>query len=280
MVISPRELIDFIESTFSEVLSAYEDPDAETGHIVSLADLRLLPGLIEDLRPKPRTTTDQLTLKRLVGRLKGHIKNAETPSYIGGRKSYFPCLDPSFNGRPLLPMLLSILRRTPERELLDDSGVFDYIIDDAYRDSLLADLLETESVLRGGNWKAATVMSGSLIEALLNYSLSYIHAHRGLVQPTNPDWAKIDPALLDKRALSYYINSAQQFMLIPTNLRSILDEARNFRNLVHAGRAKRENASCGKGTGHVAYGALIQLDQHLQDFFSGHGVTRTTAHSP
>jgi len=143
-----------------------------------------------------------------------------------------------------------------------------FISDAAFRDSLRRDLGSIDRCIQNREWKAATVLGGSVVEALL---LSALHEY----ETTN------------SRTLQSMIQSLQISGTLPKKLSRNLDEwglyqltevsvavslirketaaqcriAKDFRNLIHPGKARLAQ-QCDRGT---AYLALAVVEHVVRD---------------
>jgi hypothetical protein len=82
-------------------------------------------------------------------------------------------LDPSalFGGRNPIVMIRDALAACPDEATALGSNDLQFISDPELRASLVGDLGAVQVALADGGWKAATVLSGSLVEALLLWTL-------------------------------------------------------------------------------------------------------------
>jgi hypothetical protein len=116
-------------------------------------------------------------------------------------------------------------------------------------------------------WKAATVLAGAAIEALLHWRL----------QEPPPDVAAVDRAVtllkkrmtfsdIDRWDLDQFIEVAAHLKLLEPDTYSAAKLAQNFRNLIHPGRAARLAQTCDRGT---AYSAITALEHVVRDLSRG-----------
>jgi hypothetical protein len=122
------------------------------------------------------------------------------------------------------------------------------------RENLRLDVAAINRAFSNNEFKAATVLAGSAIEALLLWALEkrttediagaldraiaanwLVKKPRGLL--TDVDWG-----------IRQYAEVAGELELIKKRSREQLRLATDFRNLVHPGRAKRLNEACDRGT--------------------------------
>jgi len=125
---------------------------------------------------------------------------------------------------------------------------FDFISNDAFRRSLEADRQELASCLEHSAWKAVHVLAGSMIEALL---IDFIIAGR---HATEADALKLD--------FGGAIKLAKDKNLIADRTYKLSEVIKDYRNLIHPGRAIRTNESI---TGDTAILCKSLLNIVLED---------------
>ena len=146
-----------------------------------------------------------------------------------------------------------------------------FVTDADLRDVLARDIGAVDRALANGEWKAATVLAGSLVEALLLWKVG------------QPEYAeKVGATLVasklrelaEKRGGSALEHGGlgDYLVLVKEVNIALRDEtltacglAQNFRNLVHPGRAQRLGQMCDRSTALTAVAAL----EHLIRDFSG-----------
>ena len=137
-----------------------------------------------------------------------------------------------------------------------------FIADVDLRDSIRNDISAANRALVDGLWKASTVLAGAAAEALLHWAITEkkseleIEAARAAVIPSAPP----DPNRWD---LDGYIKVARALGLIEDDTAKQADLAREFRNLIHPGRATRLGRVCDKGTAHSALAAVEHIARDL-----------------
>lgn len=143
-----------------------------------------------------------------------------------------------------------------------------FIPDDVLRNSIRGDIGAAERAFVNFEWKAATVLAGAAIEALLhwrldqpspttteiNHSVTTLVAKR--VFPNKP------PPNRDSWGLQHFIEVSGDLTIIQASTVTAANLARDFRNLIHPGKAARTGQSCDRGT---ARSALAALDHVVRD---------------
>jgi hypothetical protein len=111
------------------------------------------------------------------------------------------------------------------------------------------DLSTATSALHNSEWKASTVLAGAVVEALLLWAIQ--REPNGFVAielaPKKP---------IERWDLAELITVAHELNLIDAATRKQADLARDFRNLIHPGRAQRTGPACDRGTALTALAAV------------------------
>ena len=144
-----------------------------------------------------------------------------------------------------------------------------FITDPDFRASLRGDLGSIDRLVANGEWKAGTVLGGSVVEALL------LHALRDYEQKNSQQFQKAIQGLhtsgslqkkpssnLEDWVLHELTEVAATTGLIKPDTAAQCNIARNFRNLIHPGRAARLAQECNRGT---ALSALAAVEHVIAD---------------
>lgn len=131
---------------------------------------------------------------------------------------------------------------TAELNFIDDEGL---------RNNLRIDISSVNRALINGEWKAATVIAGSVCEALLLWRLT--KANTG--EPEE---------VLQKWVLHQYIEVAARLKIIRPQTEKQATLAKDFRNLIHPGRATRLAQECNRGTALSAVAAVEHIVEDLK----------------
>jgi hypothetical protein len=111
---------------------------------------------------------------------------------------------------------------------------FDFVSGTEFASSLASDQREFESCLECGAWKAAVVLAGSIVEAVLvDYLVSLGYTGNG----------KRDALKMD---LSEVITTCYNDKILTEKARDLTSVIRQYRNLIHPGRAVRLGESVGQ----------------------------------
>ena len=238
---------------------------------------------------KIRVTASVVTLfgviVDLAEKIPGRLLRLDSPKYVGflaalanlrleiERFQAQVGTDRNFQGGWLEPMLafdsldaISLLRREILACRDEGPGVqttgLEFISDVSQRETLRVDLGSVETALANNEWKAATILAGSLIEALLLWAVKkratdVPGAIAALVKRSVFMGKQApDSSAPDNWNLFQYIRVARELNEIEQRTETIAVEVRDFRNLIHPGLSVRSGQTCTRGTAHAAYGAL------------------------
>lgn len=132
------------------------------------------------------------------------------------------------------------------------------------RATLRQDITTARSTLANGEFKAASVMAGSVIEALLLGAVKQRAADiQAAVTDCEAAGVKFKYSSPDKWGLYELMHVAQQLGLIPDATRQAIDNAKDFRNLIHSGRAERTGTKATLGGAMLAVGAMLRVVEEL-----------------
>jgi hypothetical protein len=134
------------------------------------------------------------------------------------------------------------------------------------RAALHRDLGEVNHALSNGEWKAATVLAGSVVEALLLWALQNRRTEAEIIRSAATRLGrKIDLRRrpLEAWNLSELIEYAEATEVITSETKAGADLGKDFRNLIHPGRAARLSKQCDRSTALFAVGAVEAVMANL-----------------
>jgi len=162
--------------------------------------------------------------------------------------------------RDVICDIRDVLARCPDEAPAPGTTDLLFIPDPAFREGLRLDISTAEQALANGEWKATTVLAGSVVEALLLWALQ---------QATAPDLQTAINNVVTKETLlrppqgglerwdlSEYIAVAEELTRIDTSTAVQARLAKDFRNLIHPGRVQRLAQVCDRGTALAALAAV------------------------
>jgi hypothetical protein len=165
-----------------------------------------------------------------------------------------------------IALVRDLLSKCPDAFPEPGTSELSFISDQTFRDSLRNDIGAINRALSDSEWKGATVLAGSVVEALLLWSLqqrdptevrtiasTLVSAHT---------LARIPSSDLEQWSLHEYIEVSRQLSLITGDTASQARLAKDFRNLIHPGRSRRLGQICNRAT---ALSAIAAVEHVLHD---------------
>jgi hypothetical protein len=172
-------------------------------------------------------------------------------------------------GRDPVTVIRRVLAKCPDEYPPPATTELLFIKDSDLRDNIRRDLGAVNRALNNFEWKAATVLAGATIEALLHWRLQEAppspaevkNAVAALVAANK--FSSRPHADMDRWELHHFIGTAASLNLIKPDTASAANLARSFRNLIHPGRAARLAQTCDRATAYSAVGALEHVIRDL-----------------
>lgn len=164
---------------------------------------------------------------------------------------------PPSGGADAVTALRRILAQLPDEYPPAAHADLAFIASGELRESIRTDVGAAHRANNQAEWKAATVLAGAAIEALLHWRLSREAPATLAAAPRAP---KRD---LNDYVLSDYINVAEDLSIISAKTATAVLLAKDYRNLIHPGRAVRLSERCSRSTSLQALGALEAVIEAL-----------------
>lgn len=250
--IPPSEIRNFIERFF---------PDRNQGVPVEWAGLlSAVADMVDDLDPTMLPTDSNMRAELIAAVNLIRFKVISWSSMGGGARN--PDRLPGFKETPI-GTIYRILEHCSDTVVPKDIPGLEFIDDNEYRQQLCRDLAEVESSINRGQWKAATVLGGALIEALLLEKLvsePYTTTPHYKKKKKDPnDWN-----LFDCLRIATEVTDP----LITKDTYTLAKLAKDYRNFIHPGKAKKEGKNCTAGFAHSVKGALIRVIENLEERYT------------
>jgi hypothetical protein len=163
--------------------------------------------------------------------------------------------------------LLVLLEQCPDEPFRPNDDALRFIDDDTFRRTLSVDVAAAHRALSNGEWKAATVLCGSVIEALCLWAIrgnetraravAHDLATRGTLR-NGPE------SNLLKWHAHELIEVAFATGAIGTDTVQVARTTKDYRKLIHPGRELRTGQTATRGTAHVAAGAMERVIDDLR----------------
>lgn len=163
--------------------------------------------------------------------------------------------------------LLEILSELSDEEEPPSTEALGFIDDSAFEREMLIDQMAAIRSLDVGLFKSATVLAASFVEAALLYMIQRLDADElELVKGRVATHKKLsdlkNPPL--KWHLESYLEVALEATIISKAARDQGMLCKDFRNLVHPGRAVSLNQRCDRGTAHAALAAMYLITEECR----------------
>jgi hypothetical protein len=172
-------------------------------------------------------------------------------------------------GLDALTVIRQALAKCPDEYPPAGTAELSFITDTALRENIRRDLGAANRALSNAEWKAATVLAGAAIEALLHWRLKEPSPGAAALE------AVIDVAVasgglgnkpdknIDRWGVHHFIEVAAHLDLFKPDTCSAARLAQNFRNLIHPGRAARLAQTSDRATAYSTIGALERVIRDL-----------------
>jgi hypothetical protein len=167
-------------------------------------------------------------------------------------------------GNPLTIVWRELSKCSDEGPVARDVADLGFIPDAELKNVLMIDIGSVETALQHGEWKAATVLAGSVVEALLLWVVLQRH------NPTQFETSFKNRFPKEGHAAEPQRWDLHQLIQVASDLQEINGEtaqaaalAQNFRNLIHPGRAERLAMRADRGTAYSAV-AAVHRNEPLQ----------------
>lgn len=267
----PSEVVAYIDRALCFIPK--DDPSTGQSFSVSRGIRAALLGLVELVERVPEhlvTDTEALTdIISSVQAIRTVAREAEAQDVRARYSTSPPELGPvpPNQWNPVI-LIRRACARCPDEAPAPHVERLPFVTDEQLRRTLETDLDGVDRALAGGEWKAATVLGGSVVEALLLWAIQEKPAADSQAAITclrGAGTLRKDPGSdPEKWHLPDYIAVAGELKLIRPET---ADQARlltGFRNLIHPGRAARTGQACNRGTAHAARAAIAFVIEDLR----------------
>lgn len=261
----PTQVVNFIDQVFSSVINPAKGGTPEVRlYLETASELRALVDLVDRIPGELITLQGQEYAAFVLGvaSIRQAIKSYEA------ERSYPLRATEALGGLHPIVILRQALAACPDQAAAAGTAELSFIQDQDLSEGLRRDISAVNRALTNGEWKAATVMAGSVVEALLLWTLqqSPVAARTNAVQRLVAKGTLRDPGSdLEGWALHTLIEVARELGVITDSAAHQARLARNFRNLIHPGRTLRLGETCDRGTALSAVAAVELVVRDLKD---------------
>jgi hypothetical protein len=257
--VMPSQVVQTIDDLFPHAAKNVRNADLSAGHSSQLLGiLNLLKDVPDELITL--TSADYSELILAESTIEEHLAHWRARGNVGNMAHV--------KGFDAVTVIRRALAKCPDEYPPSATTELLFINDAALRENIRRDLGAANRALNNAEWKAATVLAGAAIEALLHWRL----------QEPSPGPAAIQAAVttlvqsgtiskpdsnIDRWELHHFIEVAAHLNLLKPDTCSAARLARSFRNLIHPGRAARLAQTCDRATAYSAIGALEHVIRDL-----------------
>jgi hypothetical protein len=169
-------------------------------------------------------------------------------------------------------LIRQALAKCPNEFPASGTSELSLIYDDELRERLRLDIGAVENAFANLEWKAATVLAGSVIEALLLWVLEEHCSDK--VEDSVDRLVAAHVFAKPKKDLKYwdlyhYVEVAADLKAVEEDTVKLVRLAKDYRNLIHPGKAERLGQMCNRATAMTAISALDRVTENLTKKF-GH----------
>jgi hypothetical protein len=180
-----------------------------------------------------------------------------------------PMVVPHIGGHDMVVTLRRVLEQCPDEAAPARTAGLEFISEFPVRASMRLEIGAANSALQNAEWKAATVLGGAAIEALLHWRLSEpqtksVDLVDGRAKAAASARLKKSPdSNLDNWALADFIAVARELNAIEEETFNQANMARDYRNLIHPGVAARRQQICDRATALTVLAGLAHVIRDL-----------------
>jgi hypothetical protein len=257
--VMPSQVVQTIDDLFPHAAKNTRGVALSAGHSSQfLGILNLLKNVPDELITL--TSVDYSDLILAESTIEEHLEHWRSRGNVGDMAHV--------RGFDAVTVIRRALAKCPDEYPPSTTTELLFIKDAALRANIRHDLGAAHRALNNAEWKAATVLAGATIEALLHWRL----------QETSPSPSIVRAAVaalvasgtmsrpnndIDRWELHHFIEVAGHLNLLKPETCSAARLAQSFRNLIHPGRAARLAQTCDRGTAYSAIGALEHVIRDL-----------------
>jgi hypothetical protein len=260
----PSQVVELIDQMFPQAKD--ENQRAFSLELIHLPQLSAIIALTEQIPPELINLDEHHYMELEASR--AAIKSAMQCWQGPGGSNRFE-LDKLKGLSDLNPLTLirRALGKCPDEYPSSSVRDLKFIIDSELREVLRIDLGSTNLALSNGEWKASTVLAGSIVEALLLWALQQ-RASTEIQQAIDKLKGKgvsikHSASSLEDWVLYELIEVSEELEIIATDTAKQARLAKDFRNLIHPGRNIRLGQICNRGTALSAVAAVEHVIENL-----------------
>lgn len=271
----PSQIVEYLDARFQEVgqqINKFENTFKcdSSWH----AAINTIIELLDQLPPYLLTISgeDFIRFVEAVNELKGAVSFWSSDHATKMKHVIYKMRDGS-KTNPITVIRME-LAKCPDQGVEATTTELNFIKDLGFRETLRQDVSFVNQALKNAEWKAATILSGSIIEALLLDAVNHLKESNSLKYSETQNDVLKDHCLgepLEKKpsgnpnnwTLHQYIHfSATAKIISETTAKGCL-VAKDFRNLIHPGASIRKNITCDRGSALKSVGGMLHVINDL-----------------
>lgn len=207
--------------------------------------LSLLRAVPEELLPAEPDAN--LVMEAAKGAMQGALTSWSGAPHPGAAAHLRP--SKVFGDQHPLVAVLIVLRQCKDEGAASTTPGLTFIKNDAARESLRVDVATAFRAYANGEYKAATVLAGAVVEAILLWRIKGISVPSLTAAVTAHDTATPSRKLAGKDPESWdLIEVAAALRILDDYTKASCDLCREFRNLIHPGCVLKKGADASKAT--------------------------------
>ena len=270
--ITPSVVARAIENTYPW---ASERADGKGGSVEILgpdqsATIGMILALVDAIPDEllPFDTDGYLAIVAGVGAMRSALQNWSSGAHPGFLVQLRPLV--AIGGEQPVVAILKALRRCPDEAPNQSTSGVNFVADEQARRSIRTDMSVAHRALGNGEYKAATVLAGSVIEALLLWALKRLEKKNlaSSIHEANGKRAERKGQPVSKKEPEYwtlaeFIDVASAATIIDETTATNLRLSNDYRNLIHPGRVLRSGDDASLATALSALGGMERLVEIL-----------------
>jgi len=257
--VMPSQVVQTIDELFPHAKGGVGNGTLMASHSSMLLGIVALVKEIPD-ELLPHDPADYARLMLTISTIQSHLDTWVSRGQTGNMANVL--------GVDAVTSLRRVLEHCKDEHPPPSTTELTFIADAKLRESIRADVGAANRALQNAEWKAATVIAGATIEALLLWAIQQPANQSSL--PAAVQGAVTAGILPQSRAtqaerwdLNQFVEISSTIGVIKPDTKSSALLAKSFRNLIHPGRASRTGQECNRATAMSAVAALEHVVNDL-----------------
>lgn len=264
MRLVPSQIVEYIDKAYPQAKECQLTGHPFGIHAQQAGTLMAIVNLIDQLDTAYLRSGDFIAVSAAIGEIRGKLSFWAGHNPKGIRDSLGPPRGYKLNA---VLLIRKVLESLPDESIPAQTAGLEFIEDETFRSDLRADIASADALLREGHLKAAMVISGSVIEALLMHALLQIGEEKAK-ETAGRLGRPVKNKPLDEWHLPDYVSVAQELAVISETCAKQASIAGDCRNLIHPGKARREERKPSPGTALSTAAGLMHVIEELTERYA------------